>query len=130
MNKGKVVQIIGPAIDVQFDNGNLPAINNALEIKINGKESIIAEVAQQLGDNMVRAVALAPTDGLARGFETVDTGSPLKVPVGEACLGRLMNVLGRAQDHRGEIKTDNFASIHTPPPPLEEQVTTPQIFET
>jgi F-type H+-transporting ATPase subunit beta len=130
MNKGKVVQIIGPAVDVQFDDGNLPAINNALEIKIKDKQSVIAEVAQQLGDNMVRAVALAPTDGLARGFEAVDTGGPLKVPVGEACLGRLMDVLGRPQDYRGEIKTDTFASIHTPPPPLEEQVTTPQIFET
>lgn len=130
MNKGKVVQIIGPAVDVQFDSSVLPAIENALEIKLSETETVVAEVAQQLGDNIVRAVALAPTDGLARGCEVIDTGAPLMVPVGDACLGRLMNVLGEPQDHRGPIKTDLRASIHTPPPSLEEQETTPQLFET
>jgi F-type H+-transporting ATPase subunit beta len=124
------VQIIGPAVDVQFDGGVLPAIENALEIKLNDKQTVVAEVAQQLGDNMVRAVALASTDGLARGAEVTDTGSPLKVPVGEACLGRLMNVLGQPQDYRGPINASAYASIHTPPPALEDQITTPQIFET
>ncbi|MDR1684025.1 MAG: F0F1 ATP synthase subunit beta [Elusimicrobiota bacterium] len=130
MNTGKVVQIIGPVVDVQFNAGALPAVQTALEIKINDKEVVVAEVAQQVGDDIVRAVALAPTDGLARGAEVSDTGGPLKVPVGEACLGRLLNVLGKPMDHRGEVKTDKFASIHTPPPSLEDQVTTPEIFET
>lgn len=129
MNTGKVVQIIGPAVDVEFEK-DLPLINNALEIKLNDKDILVAEVAQQLGDNIVRAVALGPTDGLARGAEAVDTGSPLKVPVGEACLGRLMDVLGQPKDHRGPIKTKEYASIHALPPSLEDQKTTPEIFET
>lgn len=129
MNTGKVVQIIGPAVDVQFEK-DLPLINNALEIKLNEKDILVAEVAQQLGDNIVRAVALGPTDGLARGAQAVDTGSPLKVPVGEACLGRLLDVLGQPKDHRGPIKAKEYASIHTAPPSLEEQKTTPEIFET
>lgn len=130
MNKGTVVQVIGPAVDVRFDGGVLPSINNALNIKAGKDTTIVAEVSQQMGDNIVRAVALSSTDGLARGAEVEDTGSPLKVPVGEACLGRLLNVLGQPQDHRGPIKTNNYASIHTPPPSLEEQQTTPRIFET
>lgn len=129
MNTGKVVQIIGPAVDVQFEK-DLPRINNALEIKLNDKETLVAEVAQQLGDNIVRAVALGPTDGLARGAQAVDTGAPLQVPVGEACLGRLIDVLGQPKDHRGPIKTKDYASIHTAPPSLEDQKTTPEIFET
>lgn len=129
MNTGKVVQIIGPAVDVEFEK-DLPLINNALEIKLNDKDILVAEVAQQLGDNIVRAVALGPTDGLARGASAVDTGSPLKVPVGEACLGRLMDVLGQPKDHRGPIETKEYASIHALPPSLEEQKTTPEIFET
>jgi len=129
MNKGTVVQIIGAVVDVKFDN-TLPAIENALEIKFPDGKILVAEVAAQLGDNIVRAVALSSTDGLARGAEVVDTGAPLQVPVGEACLGRLINVLGQPQDHRGPIDTKEYASIHTPPPPLEEQKTTPEIFET
>lgn len=129
MNTGKVVQIIGPAVDVQFEK-DLPLINNALEIQLNEKDILVAEVAQQLGDNIVRAVALGPTDGLARGAQAVDTGSPLKVPVGEACLGRLLDVLGQPKDHRGPIKAKEYASIHTAPPSLEDQKTTPEIFET
>ena len=129
MNTGKVVQIIGPAVDVQFEK-DLPLINNALEIKLNEKDILVAEVAQQLGDNIVRAVALGPTDGLARGAKVIDTGSPLKVPVGEACLGRLLDVLGQPKDHRGPIKTKEYASIHTAPPSLADQKTTPEIFET
>ena len=129
MNEGKVVQIIGPAVDVQFEK-DLPLINNALEIKLNDKDILVAEVAQQLGDNIVRAVALGPTDGLARGARVLDTGSPLKVPVGEACLGRLLDVLGQPKDHRGPINTKEYASIHTAPPSLADQKTTPEIFET
>lgn len=129
MNIGKVVQIIGPAVDVEFEK-DLPLINNALEIKLNEKDILVAEVAQQLGDNIVRAVALGPTDGLARGAAAVDTGAPLKVPVGEECLGRLIDVLGQPKDHRGPINTKEYASIHTAPPSLEDQKTTPEIFET
>ena len=129
MNKGTVVQIIGAVVDVKFENV-LPAIENALEIKFPDGKTLVAEVAAQLGDNIVRAVALSSTDGLARGAEVIDTGAPLQVPVGEACLGRLINVLGQPQDHRGPIDTKEYASIHTPPPPLEEQKTTPEIFET
>lgn len=130
MNKGTVVQVIGPAVDVRFESGTLPAINNALNITVDEKTTLVAEVSQQLGDNTVRAVALSSTDGLPRGAEAVDTGAPLMVPVGEACLGRLLNVLGQPQDHRGPIETKNYASIHTPPPSLDEQQTTPHIFET
>ena len=129
MNEGKVVQIIGPAVDVEFEK-DLPLINNALEIKLNEKDILVAEVAQQIGDNIVRAVALGPTDGLARGAAALDTGAPLKVPVGEACLGRLLDVLGQPKDHRGPINTKEYASIHALPPSLEEQKTTPEIFET
>lgn len=130
MNKGTVVQVIGPAVDVRFESGTLPAINNALNVTVDEKTTLVAEVSQQLGDNTVRAVALSSTDGLSRGAEAVDTGAPLMVPVGEACLGRLLNVLGQPQDHRGPIETKNYASIHTPPPSLDEQQTTPHIFET
>ncbi len=130
MNKGTVVQIIGPAVDVKFENSALPAVNNALNIKVDDKTTIVAEVSQQLGDNIVRAVALSSTDGLARGAEAVDTGAALMVPVGEACLGRLLNVLGQPQDYRGPVETETYASIHTPPPSLEDQQTTPKIFET
>ena len=129
MNKGTVVQIIGAVVDVKFEQ-TLPAIENALEIQFPDGKILVAEVASQLGDNIVRAVALSSTDGLARGAEVIDTGAPVKVPVGEACLGRLINVLGQPQDHRGPIETKEYASIHTPPPPLEEQKTTPEIFET
>ncbi|ACC99069.1 ATP synthase F1, beta subunit [Elusimicrobium minutum Pei191] len=129
MNTGIVTQVIGPVIDIEFKDGALPKINNAVEIKF-GEQKIVAEVAQQLGDNTVRAVALSPTDGLARGVEAVDTEDVLRVPVGEGCRGRLMNVLGAPIDYAGEIKTDKKMPIHREPPTLEEQKTTPEIFET
>lgn len=130
MNTGKVVQIIGAAVDIQFDQANLPAIENAVEIQLDSDTKIVAEVAQQLGDGIVRCVALEATDGLERGAEARDTGAPLTVPVGEACLGRLMNVLGQPVDHGGPIKTNDHMSIHRDPPSLEDQKTTPEIFET
>lgn len=129
MNKGTVVQVIGPAIDITFEGSALPAINNAVLIKL-GDGFVTAEVAQQLGDNMVRAVALSPTDGLARGAEVTDTGDVLRVPVGEECRGRILNVLGEPVDHKGEVKTDKKMPIHREPPSLEEQKTSPEIFET
>ncbi|MEW5951042.1 MAG: F0F1 ATP synthase subunit beta [Elusimicrobia bacterium] len=133
MEKGKIVQIIGPVIDAEFPKGKLPAIFNALEVKYfeDGKEkNLICEVAQHLGDNTVRAISLGATTGLSKGLEVSDTGSPLKVPVGEACLGRLMDVLGQPQDHRGPIETKEYLPIHRSAPPLTEQKTVPEIFET
>ncbi|MBI4657034.1 MAG: F0F1 ATP synthase subunit beta [Elusimicrobia bacterium] len=134
MNIGKIVQIIGPVVDVEFEAGHLPAIYNALEIKFtdeNGKEQkLIAETAQHLGDNTVRAITLGPTTGLAKGLEARDTGGPLKVPVGENCLGRLMDVLGEPKDYRGAIETKEYLPIHREPPAFTDQKTAPEVFET
>ena len=130
MQTGKVIQIIGAAVDLQFEQGHLPAIENAIEIELEGDKKIVAEVAQQMGDGIVRCVALESTDGLRRGAKAVDTGAPLTVPVGEACLGRLLNVLGKPQDHKGEIPSKTTLPIHRPAPSLEDQNPTPEIFET
>ncbi len=133
MNTGKIVQIIGPVLDIEFQQGQLPKILNALRIKYQaeGKEvTLVAEVAQHLGDNTVRAITLGPTTGLGKGIEVKDTGAPVRVPVGEACLGRLIDVLGEPKDYRGPIDTKEFLPIHRDPPPFTEQKTTPEIFET
>lgn len=130
MNTGKVIQVIGAAVDVQFSPEHLPAIENAVEIEMDGGRKIVAEVAQQMGDGIVRCVALESTDGLQRGAAATDTGASLAVPVGEACLGRLMNVLGKPQDHKGDIPAQMKMPIHRPSPTLTEQNPTPEIFET
>ena len=130
MKTGKVIQIIGAAVDIQFEQDHLPAIENAIEIEMEGGKKIVAEVAQQMGDGIVRCVALESTDGLQRGAKAVDTEGPLAVPVCEGCLGRLMNVLGKPQDHKGEIKGAMHMPIHRDPPSLEDQNPTPEIFET
>jgi F-type H+-transporting ATPase subunit beta len=133
MNTGKIVQIIGPVIDVEFKQGELPAILNALRInfKDEGKDTtLVAEVAQHLGDNTVRAITLGATTGLSKGLEAKDTGAPVTVPVGEACLGRLMDVLGEPKDSFGPIQTKDRLPIHREPPPLTEQRTEPEVFET
>ena len=130
MKTGKVIQVIGAAVDVQFEQEHLPAIENAVEIEMEGGAKIVAEVAQQMGDGIVRCVSLESTDGLQRGAKAVDTGAPLQVPVGEACLGRLMNVLGKPQDHKGDIPAAMHMPIHRDPPSLEDQNPTPEIFET
>jgi len=136
MNIGKVVQVIGPVIDVEFPSGKLPSIYNAIKIKMPGAKEghegpvLTSEVASHLGDNMVRAIAMGPTDGLTRGTTVEDTGAPITVPVGRACLGRLVNVLGEAKDERGPIKTNETLPIHREPPAMVDQMTTPQIFET
>ncbi len=136
-NTGSIVQVIGPVVDVEFPSGKLPAILNALKVKkgsgSNGsghEDFVTVEVASHLGDNAVRAIAMGPTDGLRRGTSVEDTGAPIKVPVGRACLGRLLDVLGDAKDHEGEVNASDHWSIHRAPPPLVDQVTTPQIFET
>ena len=133
MGIGKIVQIIGPVLDVEFNQGELPRIHDALEIvfKENGKESkLVAEVAQHLGDNTVRAITLGATNGLSRGLDVKDTGAPVMVPVGEACLGRLIDVLGEPKDYKGPVNASEKMPIHRNPPPLTEQKTEPEIFET
>ncbi|MEK7858888.1 MAG: F0F1 ATP synthase subunit beta [Elusimicrobiota bacterium] len=138
MNIGKVVQVIGPVLDVEFPAGKLPAIYNAIKIKMphggNGSKEgamvLTSEVASHLGDNMIRAIAMGPTDGLTRGMAVEDTGAPITVPVGKACLGRLVNVLGEPKDERGEITATTHLPIHREPPAMVDQVTTPEIFET
>ena len=129
MAKGKVVQVIGTVIDMEFPPGELPAINNGIVISQDGTE-IIAEAQQHIGNNWVRGIALTATEGLQRGAEAVDMGTPIMVPVGKETLGRLFNVFGEPLDGIGEVKTDLRYPIHRTPPPLDEQETTPQILET
>ncbi|MEW9123146.1 MAG: F0F1 ATP synthase subunit beta [Thermotaleaceae bacterium] len=128
-NIGKVVQIIGPVLDIKFSSDNLPELLNAIEIKA-GEQRIIVEVAQHIGDDTVRCVAMSSTDGLVRGVDAVDLGAPISVPVGKETLGRLFNVLGETIDLKGPVKTSNKAPIHRQPPSFEEQETSAQIFET
>jgi len=135
MNIGKVVQIIGPVIDIEFEPGKLPAILNAIHVKYQGEQgqsesTVVVEAAQHLGDNIVRTISLGPTTGLKRGLSAVDTGSPLMVPVGDGCLGRLIDVLGEPQDYRGPIQTKERLPIHRRAPALVEQETSLEIFET
>ena len=133
MNIGKIVQIIGPVIDVEFKQGELPGILNALKVKFkdDGRDTVLtAEVAQHLGDNTVRAITLGATTGLSKGLEARDTGAPLTVPVGDACLGRLIDVLGEPKDAFGPVKAADHLPIHRDPPPLTEQKTEPELFET
>jgi F-type H+-transporting ATPase subunit beta len=129
MAKGKIVQIIGTVIDVEFPPDELPRLFNALQINTtNGKWML--EVQDHIGNNWVRCLSLAPTEGLARGIEVVDTGLPITVPVGRGCLGRLFDVTGTAIDNAGPVKaTDNWP-IHRPAPSFEDQETAPQLLET
>ncbi len=127
--RGKVVQVIGTVIDMEFPPDELPAINNGIEIPQDGGK-IIVEAQHHIGNNWVRGIALTPTDGLARGVEAVDMGSPITVPVGRATLGRLLNVFGEPLDGLGEVEAEQRLPIHRPPPPLVEQETTPQVLET
>ena len=130
MNKGKVIEIIGPVIDIQFEEGKLPAIYNAVEVMKGKKEKIICEVALHLGDGKVRCIAMSPTDGLIRGIDAVDTGKPISIPVGKETLGRVMNVVGEPVDEIGEIKTSKRSSIHKPAPLLQDQSGKVEMFET
>jgi F-type H+/Na+-transporting ATPase subunit beta len=129
MAKGKVAQVIGTVVDVEFPPGELPALFNAVEIK-SGDSKIVLEVQDHLGNNWVRCLALSPTDGLARGAEAIDTGSALKVPVGRATLGRLFDVMGTPLDNLGEVKVDDHWPIHRLPPSFDEQATSTQVLET
>ena len=126
-NVGRVVQIIGNVVDVEFASGQLPAIYNALRVEDEGELStskidVTVEVQQHLGENRVRAVAMQPTDGLVRGMTAIDTGQPIAVPVGRETLGRVLNVLGEPVDKQGEVKTDKT----TPDPPPRSRVHQPE----
>lgn len=128
-NIGKIVQIIGPVVDIRFSDENLPELLNAIEIDNHG-ERLVVEVAQHIGDSTVRCVAMGSTDGLIRGMEAVDTGEPITVPVGKETLGRLFNVLGEPIDEKGEVEIKQTLPIHRPAPSFEEQETSREIFET
>ncbi|MCB4756324.1 MAG: F0F1 ATP synthase subunit beta [Elusimicrobia bacterium] len=137
MNTGKVVQVIGPVLDVEFSEGQLPEINTALTVQgeydAGGKTrkiNLTLEVAQHLGDNAVRTIALGPSEGVCRGMTVVNEGAPITVPVGRECLGRLLDVLGEPKDERGPVEAKKRYPIHRPPPAFTDQVTTPEVFET
>ena len=129
MAKGKVAQVIGTVVDVEFPPESLPALYNAVEIPINGNK-IVLETQQHMGNNWVRCLALSPTEGLQRGAEAIDTGKPVSVPVGKSTLGRLFNVFGEPIDNLGAVESKEHWSIHRPAPSLEEQQTTTQVLET
>jgi F-type H+/Na+-transporting ATPase subunit beta len=129
LSKGIIHQIIGPVIDVRFEPEHLPELLNAINIEFDGR-TIVAEVAQHIGDDVVRCVALSSTDGLRRGMQARDTGAPISVPVGPEVLGRLFNVIGETIDGKEPLTTENRSSIHKPAPSFEEQDTSAQIFET
>ena len=128
-NIGKIVQIIGPVLDIKFENGHLPDLLNAIEIDYEGRK-VVCEVAQQLGDDTVRCIAMSSTDGMSRGMDAVDTGMGITVPVGEGTLGRIFNILGEAVDNQPDPETDEKWCIHRNPPPFDEQMGTTEILET
>src|SRR5437764_1248461 len=133
MNKGKIVQIIGPVVDVEF-TGELPAIYNALIVEFAApgqqKTKLTLEVEQHLGDNWVRTVAMGTTEGLKRGYEVADTGGPITMPVGPGVMGRIFNVVGEPVDERGPVTAEKRYPIHRPAPALVDQSTSPQVLTT
>jgi F-type H+-transporting ATPase subunit beta len=132
MNKGKIVKVSGPVVDVEFPDG-LPAIYNALTVDykvLNEPTKVVLEVQQHLGDKAVRTIAMAGTEGLKRGFSVEDSGAPISMPVGEGVMGRVFNVTGTPIDERGPVRAEKFYSIHRPAPPLLEQSTSPDVLVT
>ncbi len=129
MAKGKVAQVIGTVVDVEFPADQLPSLYGAIEITVDGRK-IVLEVQQHIGNNWVRCLSMAPTDGIRRGDEAIDTGAAIKVPVGKGTLGRLFNVLGEAIDNVGPVKASDNWVIHRSPPLLEDLETAPQVLET
>jgi F-type H+-transporting ATPase subunit beta len=127
---GRVIQITGPVVDIEFPAGRLPAIYNAVEIARGDGAKIVCEVQQHLGNNWVRSVAMTTTDGLARGVAAVDTGGPITVPVGQVTLGRVFNVLGEPIDEKGPVAVSERLPIHRPAPAFDQQTTETEIFET
>jgi len=128
-NIGKVVQVIGPVLDIRFEDGQLPELLSAIEIQ-NGDKKVVAEVAQHVGDNVVRCISMNATDGMVRGLDAVDTGSPITVPVGNECLGRIFNLLGQAIDDQPDPEGTERWPIHRAAPSYEEQETSTEILET
>lgn len=128
-NTGKVCRVMGPVVDVRFADGYLPAINNALKIK-SGDKTLIIEVAQHIGDNTVRCIAMDSTDGLQRDIDVIDTGKPISVPVGKETLGRIFNVLGDAVDNKPAPETKERWEIHRPAPAFDELTSSAEMFET
>ena len=130
LNKGYVTQIIGPVLDIEFPDGNLPPIYSAIKIELENGSSTIVEVQQLLGDNKIRAVSMRSTDGLKRGVEALDLGTPISVPVGTPTLGRIFNVIGEPVDEQGTVSSDETLPIHRDAPAFTELETKPSIFET
>ena len=130
MNTGKVVQVMGPVVDVMFESGDLPEIYTALEINMESTGRLICEVQQHLGENTVRSVSMGATEGLSRGIDVTDLGEPISTPVGKASLGRIINVIGEPIDEAGPIETDTRWPIHREPPSFEEQETEAKILIT
>ena len=126
---GKVVQVLGPVVDVRFESGHLPDIYNALIIKHKERE-ITCEVEQHIGDDIVRTIAMESTEGLGRGTIVTDTGAAISVPVGDEVLGRLFNVLGKPVDQKGPVDAKTYYPIHRAAPTFEEQSVVPEMFET
>ncbi len=129
-NIGKITQIIGAVLDIKFSDGNLPEIHSAINIKTKEGGKLVVEVSQHLGDDVVRCIAMGPTDGLIRGMEAEDTGAPISVPVGENTLGRIFNVLGDAIDNKPAPQVEEYLPIHRKAPAFEEQSTSTEILET
>ncbi|MGH7322556.1 MAG: F0F1 ATP synthase subunit beta, partial [Candidatus Rokuibacteriota bacterium] len=137
MSEGRIVQVIGPVVDIEFEPGKLPPINNALEVPgieikdiFSYSQKLVLEVAQHLGESTVRAVAMASTDGLVRGTKVVDIGRPISVPVGKGTLGRILNIVGEPVDKQGPVQAEKTYPIHRPAPSFEEQATSVQMLET
>ena len=128
-SKGTVIQIVGPVLDIRFPDGGLPQLLSAIEIP-HGDHTIVAEVAQHIGDNVARCIAMSSTDGLQRGVEAIDTGASITVPVGDACLGRVFNLLGQPIDEAGPVEATEHWPIHRPAPSYEEQLSATEILET
>ncbi len=128
--EGLITQVIGPVIDVEFRSGVLPEINDSIEIIVDDNNKIVAEVQQHLGENRVRSVAMSSTDGIKRGMKVINTGEPIKIPVGKNILGRILNVLGQPVDNEGPIEADTYLPIHRESPSLVDQNTDIEILET
>lgn len=129
-NIGKVVQIVGPVVDIRFESGKLPDLLNAIQIPLTDGQSLTVEVAQGIGNDLVRCIAMGSTDGLVRGMDAIDTGKPIQAPVGEEILGRMFNVLGQPIDELGPVETKQYMPIHRSAPKFDEQSTTSAILET
>src|SRR5262249_43539464 len=132
MNTGRIVQVLGPVVDVEFPDA-LPAIYNALSVKFAVEDQpvdLTLEVQQHLGDQRVRAISMSATEGLKRGYEVRDSGAPISMPVGDSVMGRVFNVTGEPVDERGPVRSDIRYPIHRAPPPLADQSTSPQVLST